>query len=305
MEERRLATRNGPLATRRDRPTRGSSPRPRRLPRLPPRRRRHGAAPAVPARRGGRRAGDARGSGPRRRLGASGAGRRPSRTPRAARRDDGPRLRRRLHEPGRAPRLLEAHRLPRRPRPARGDGACPEHGDPAARHRDGGRRARRAAARGAVRGLDDEPRAVGRRSRSRCASRSSDGAIEVEKTILFRPHGLDALTVTVKRDGQALPCRLLWGPGIGTRHTRRSGTSAATPSPHGVALLEAGKVKQFAAAKLPPEGRRSRRCAGWGSRASTSRRSSWRPPNARRPPRSGRPPCRRPATRSRSSPPWW
>jgi YidC/Oxa1 family membrane protein insertase len=81
-----------------------------------------------------------------------------------------------------------------------------------------------------------------------------EGPIEAEKTILFRAHGLVALTVSVKRDGQALPCRLLWGPGIGTATPEERDVRGYT-EPTGV-VLQAGKVEQFTAAKLPPEGRR-------------------------------------------------
>ncbi len=82
----------------------------------------------------------------------------------------------------------------------------------------------------------------------------AEGGIEAEKTILFRAHGLVALTVSVKRNGQALPCRLLWGPGIGTATPEERDVRGYT-EPTGV-VLQAGKVEQFTAAKLPSEGRR-------------------------------------------------
>jgi YidC/Oxa1 family membrane protein insertase len=81
-----------------------------------------------------------------------------------------------------------------------------------------------------------------------------EGAIEAEKTILFRARGLVALTVSVKRDGKALPCRLLWGPGVGTA-TPEEREVRGYAEPTGV-VLQAGKVEQFTATKLPPEGRR-------------------------------------------------
>jgi YidC/Oxa1 family membrane protein insertase len=82
----------------------------------------------------------------------------------------------------------------------------------------------------------------------------AEGGIEAEKTILFRAHGLVALTISVKRNGQALPCRLLWGPGIGTATPEERDVRGYT-EPTGV-VLQAGKVEQFTAAKLPSEGRR-------------------------------------------------
>ncbi len=83
--------------------------------------------------------------------------------------------------------------------------------------------------------------------------RFAEGGIEAEKTIVFRAEGLATVQVSVKRDGQALPCRLLWGPGVGIATPEERDVRGYT-EPTGVAL-EAGKVEQFTATKLPPEGR--------------------------------------------------
>jgi YidC/Oxa1 family membrane protein insertase len=80
----------------------------------------------------------------------------------------------------------------------------------------------------------------------------ADGGVEAEKTVTFRARGLVAVTASVKRDGQPLPRRLVWGPGIGNA-TAEERDVRGYQEPDGVALLPTG-VRQFAAAKLPPGG---------------------------------------------------
>jgi YidC/Oxa1 family membrane protein insertase len=80
----------------------------------------------------------------------------------------------------------------------------------------------------------------------------ADGRLEVEKTVTFPARGLVAVTVSVKRDGQPLPRRLVWGPGIGNA-TAEDRDVRGYQDPNGVALGPGG-VQQFAVAKLPPAG---------------------------------------------------
>jgi YidC/Oxa1 family membrane protein insertase len=84
--------------------------------------------------------------------------------------------------------------------------------------------------------------------------RFAEGTLEAEKTIVFRAHGLAAVTVSVKHEGRSLPCRLIWGPGLGTSTPEEREVRGYT-EPTAV-ILQAGKVEQFRAGKLPPEGRR-------------------------------------------------
>jgi YidC/Oxa1 family membrane protein insertase len=91
----------------------------------------------------------------------------------------------------------------------------------------------------------DEPRTL--------RFRFSDGSVEAEKTLVFRPSGLVAVTVSVKRGGRPIPCRLLWGPGVGNPSTEEREVQGYVP-PRGVALTAAG-VERLDTAKLAPEGR--------------------------------------------------
>jgi YidC/Oxa1 family membrane protein insertase len=80
----------------------------------------------------------------------------------------------------------------------------------------------------------------------------ADGRVEAEKTLTFRAKGLVLIAASVKRDGQPLPCRLAWGPGLGNP-TAEERSVRAYQEPLGIALGPRG-VQQFATAKLPPEG---------------------------------------------------
>jgi YidC/Oxa1 family membrane protein insertase len=80
----------------------------------------------------------------------------------------------------------------------------------------------------------------------------ADGEVEAEKTLRFGPSGLVAVSVSVKRAGQGVPCRLLWGPGLGNPSPEEREVRGYQP-PHGVALA-GGTVTQFEAAKLSASG---------------------------------------------------
>ena len=81
----------------------------------------------------------------------------------------------------------------------------------------------------------------------------ADGGLQAEKTITFQPRGLTAVQVSVRRGGQPLPVRLLWGPGIGNA-TPEEREVRGYAEPNGVALIAGGGVQQFTASKLPPGG---------------------------------------------------
>jgi YidC/Oxa1 family membrane protein insertase len=80
----------------------------------------------------------------------------------------------------------------------------------------------------------------------------ADGRVEAEKAFTFHARGLVAVTASVRRDGQPLPCRLVWGPGLGNP-TAEERSVRGYQEPFGVALGPRG-VQQFPTAKLPPEG---------------------------------------------------
>jgi YidC/Oxa1 family membrane protein insertase len=81
----------------------------------------------------------------------------------------------------------------------------------------------------------------------------SDGDLAVEKTLAFRATGLVAVTVSVTRNGQPVPARLLWGPGVGNPSAEEREVQGYQ-EPRGV-VFAAGRVEPLVAAKLPPSGR--------------------------------------------------
>jgi YidC/Oxa1 family membrane protein insertase len=95
---------------------------------------------------------------------------------------------------------------------------------------------------------------VGGASPRTLSFRYADGQIEVEKTLTFQPAGLVAVTVTVRSDGQPVPCRLVWGPGLGNPSEEAKSVRGFEEA-KGVALV-AGDVARFAPAKLDPAGER-------------------------------------------------
>jgi YidC/Oxa1 family membrane protein insertase len=81
----------------------------------------------------------------------------------------------------------------------------------------------------------------------------SDGEVVATKTLSFRASGLVAVRVSVERQGRPVPCRLLWGPGVGNPSPEEREVQGYQP-PRGV-VLAGGTVEHLDAAKLPPTGR--------------------------------------------------
>ncbi|HVO12562.1 MAG TPA: membrane protein insertase YidC [Vicinamibacteria bacterium] len=81
----------------------------------------------------------------------------------------------------------------------------------------------------------------------------SHGDLSAEKTLSFPARGLVTLSVSVRRGGQALPVRVLWGPGVANASAKERDVRGYA-EPNGVALVAGGGVQQFAAGKLPPGG---------------------------------------------------
>ena len=81
----------------------------------------------------------------------------------------------------------------------------------------------------------------------------ADGAgLEVEKTLRFPGHGLVAVSVSVRRDGQSIPCRVVWGPGLGNE-TAEEREVRGYQAPEG-AVLQGRAVVRVPAGKLPGTG---------------------------------------------------
>jgi YidC/Oxa1 family membrane protein insertase len=76
----------------------------------------------------------------------------------------------------------------------------------------------------------------------------SDGQIEAEKSLEFQPTGMVTLRLRVKREGRELPCRVVWGPGIGNPSPDERKVQGYL-DPSGVALTAAG-VERRPAKKL-------------------------------------------------------
>ena len=81
---------------------------------------------------------------------------------------------------------------------------------------------------------------------------AGDG-VSAEKAITFRASGLVAIQVSVKRAGQPLPVRLLWGPGLGNPTPEERDVRGYT-EPQAVALLAAGGLQQIAPGKIAATG---------------------------------------------------
>jgi len=94
---------------------------------------------------------------------------------------------------------------------------------------------------------------IGEREPVTLVFRFSDGEVAAEKELTFQPRGyLVAVRASVRRGGQPLAARLLWGPGVGNPTAAERGVQGYV-SPHGVALA-GGSVERFPADKLPPTG---------------------------------------------------
>ena len=78
----------------------------------------------------------------------------------------------------------------------------------------------------------------------------AEGGLEAEKTITFRADGLLSVRASVKRNGQSLPVRLLWGPGIGNPTPEEREVRGYT-EPQAVALSAAGSVQPLAPGEDP------------------------------------------------------
>ena len=59
------------------------------------------------------------------------------------------------------------------------------------------------------------------------------------------------MNVAVRRDGHSLPCRLLWGPGLGNETAEERDVRGYQP-PSGV-VLQASGVTRIVAGKLPED----------------------------------------------------
>lgn len=81
----------------------------------------------------------------------------------------------------------------------------------------------------------------------------ADGEVEARKELVFAPGGLVSIAVSVRRNGQPVARRLLWGPGVGNPSAEEREVQGYH-EPRGVVLSAAG-VEHLDAAKLPPTGR--------------------------------------------------
>ncbi len=79
------------------------------------------------------------------------------------------------------------------------------------------------------------------------------GGVSAEKRLRFRASGLVAVEVSVRRGGQPLPVRLVWGPGLGNPTPEERDVRGYT-EPQVVALLAAGGVQQLLPTKISPSG---------------------------------------------------
>jgi YidC/Oxa1 family membrane protein insertase len=81
----------------------------------------------------------------------------------------------------------------------------------------------------------------------------ADGEIQAEKALTFQGGGLVSVSVSVSSNGQPIPRRVVWGPGLGNPSAEERDVRGFK-EPEGVALVE-GSVERFAPAKLGPTGR--------------------------------------------------
>jgi YidC/Oxa1 family membrane protein insertase len=82
--------------------------------------------------------------------------------------------------------------------------------------------------------------------------RYSGGRIEATKSFTFEPGGLVRVSASVREGGEALPTRLVWGPGIGNP-SKAEQEVRGYKEPQGVALTD-GEVERFAPDDLGPSG---------------------------------------------------
>ena len=84
--------------------------------------------------------------------------------------------------------------------------------------------------------------------------RYADRDIEAEKAFTFEDTGLVVVSMWVKAAGQPIPCRLVWGPGLGNPSKERRKVRGFK-EPEGVALVE-GDVERLAPGKLESTGQK-------------------------------------------------
>ena len=142
----------------------------------------------------------------------------------------------------------------------------------------------------------------GRRRPRPCASATPREASRPRRTVTFRARGLLGVRVFVKRNGQALPVRVLWGPGLGNPSPEEREVRGYT-EPQAVALSAAGS-RPAVGARQDRGGRPVARAGALGGRREPVLRGAVRRARRRRRgagPRGDR--CRRTETTSRWSPP--
>jgi YidC/Oxa1 family membrane protein insertase len=88
----------------------------------------------------------------------------------------------------------------------------------------------------------------------------SDGEVQAQKSFRFPETGLVEVRASVRRGGEAVPCRLVFGPGLGNP-TAEERSVRGYQAPEGVALL-GHSVERFAPKKLEAAGQ-SVRAARW------------------------------------------
>jgi YidC/Oxa1 family membrane protein insertase len=79
----------------------------------------------------------------------------------------------------------------------------------------------------------------------------SDGQIEAEKSLEFQANGMVALRASVRQSGRELPCRVVWGPGIGNPSPDERKVQGYL-DPSGVALTAAGVDRRPAKKLVEP-----------------------------------------------------
>ena len=104
----------------------------------------------------------------------------------------------------------------------------------------------------------------------------SDGEVAAEKTLSFRESGLVDVIVSVTRNGQPVAAARCCGVLASATRPRKSARSRATRPP-AASRSAPPASSSFRRPSSPRPADRSPACAGSASRATTSRRCSWRP----------------------------
>jgi len=90
--------------------------------------------------------------------------------------------------------------------------------------------------------------------------RYASAGLEVEKVLTFRDRGPVDVSARVRRGGTEVPCRVIWGPGLGNPSEGERGVQGYQ-EPQGVALV-GGRVERFPAKKIEAAGE-TLHDAGW------------------------------------------